>query len=227
MEDRQWKQATRVLLAAEATTASDDDRRHTLELLAVAAADGKQHQVSSDAVYALKDTTPRPVSTWIAYAQVALARRNFLHADAAARSAVLMDATSGGGWTALATSYAGLGWFDEATSCLDRINRDDLTAVEEWRLGRAVNQWATTATPMWAIGAASVLLVGTLSVAIVLLLPLVVRSLRLRRLAGIHDGSWFEDRANKVWQSRRGARFAHGAAIVAALLGHVYLFLTF
>jgi hypothetical protein len=220
-EGRRWKEATRVLSAAAATVDGDEARRPVLERLAVTAADGGRHDVSREAVYELQGMETRGPATWVAFANVALARGNHLHADRAARSALDLAPDEHAAWAALAAGYAGLGWFDEADVCLDRLDRSALTARERWRIGRAVNRWALSGTGWFLVGALAAFLVGWLALAIAASAPLVARELRLRRLRRSRSGPALAAMAAEAWRSARRLRLGHGLAVSGSIAATV------
>ncbi len=219
VDRRRWRQAVRVLSVAATTSADVDDRRHVLERLAVTSADGGHHGISCDAVFELQEIEPRRADTWVAFANVALARGNYEHADRAARSALADDDGNHGAWAALAASYAGLGWFDRAEACLDRLDRESLTDLERWRIGRAVNRWALTNTRWYVFGALAALVVGLLAVAVAVSVPFAARELRLRRLRADNPRRFLESLAATAWRYERRLRLSHAAAVCCSVAG--------
>lgn len=214
---RRWKDATRVLSVAAATIEGDEARRPLLERLAVTAADGGRHDVSREAVYELQQMEHRGPATWVAFANVALARGNHLHADRAARSALALAPGEHGAWAAMAAGYAGLGWFDQAGDCLDHLDRTTLTDRERWRIGRAVNRWALTGTGWLVAGALAVLVVGWLALAVAAIAPMVTREWRLRQLQRTRSGAALEAMAADAWRSAWRLRLVHGLAVWGAV----------
>jgi tetratricopeptide (TPR) repeat protein len=169
-------------------------------------------------VYQLQQLEPRDADTWVAFANVALARGNYEHADAAARSALEIDGSHHGAWVALAAGYAGLGWFDEAEACLDQLDRRAVTDRERWRIGRAVNRWAMSKSRWPTIGAVALVVVGVLAVAIAASVPFVAREFRLRSLRSDRVTGWFETAATDAWRFERRLRFGHGAIVVTSVM---------
>lgn len=220
IERRSWRRAIRVLAVAAATTTGDDHQR-VLQRLAVTSADGGQHRVSCEAVFELQEAEQRDADTWSTFANVALARGNYAHADAAARSALAEDADHRQAWLALTAAYAGQGWFDEAETCLDRVDRESLTDMERWRIGRAVNRWSLARSRWLAIAIVSAVLVGILAIAVAVSVPFAAREWRLRQLRSSDESRRFETFAAEAWRFEKRLRLAHGLAVVASVAGFV------
>ncbi len=220
VERRDWRRAT-TLLAVAATTTDGPDRGDILRRLAVTAADGGRHRISGEAMYELQSLQPRSADTWVAIANVALARGNYQHADAAARAALAQAPDHAGAWSALAAGYAGLGWFERAQECLDRVDRTALTELQRWRIGRAVNRWAMAESRWGLVAAASALLVGVLALAVGTTVPFLARELRLRRLRTSGRAKRFEALATEAWRYERKLRLCHGVAVLASVAGFV------
>ncbi|MGH1493214.1 MAG: hypothetical protein ACRBK7_28090 [Acidimicrobiales bacterium] len=218
---RRWRQAIRVLSVAATTTVSSQDRWHILQRLAVTAADGGDHRVSAEAVYELQQMEPRDADTWVTFANVALARSNYGHADTAARAALAEDPSHHGAWIALAASYAGLGWFDEADDCLDHLDRAAISDRERWRIGRAVNRWALSKSRWFTVTAVAAVVVGVLAVAIASTVPFLTREWRLRDMRGAESTKWFEKLASDAWQFERKLRYGHALTVVTSVAGFV------
>lgn len=223
-DGHRWRAATRVLTAA-ADGAEGEERRPVLERLAVTAADGGRHGTSREAVYELSRLGPHTPATWVAFANVALARGNHLHADRAARAALQDDPADHGAWTALSAGYAGLGWFDEAGACLDRLDRASLSERDRWRIGRAVNRWALGGTAWLILVVAAIPLLGVGVAALAVAGPPLVRRWRLDRLAAVGVGPELVEMARSAWRRAIGLRIAYGVVIgvasAAALLPHL------
>lgn len=214
--DRRWRAATRVLSVAADTT-EGEAKRPILERLAVTAADGGRHSLSREAVYELSRLGPHTTGTWVAFANVALARGNHLHADRAARSALGRAPADHGAWASLTAGYAGLGWFDEAATCLDRIDREALTDLDRWRIGRAVNQWSLAGAGWCALAATAMPLIGAIALAVAGAGPLVLRRWRLGRLRRVPVGVEPATMADEAWGSS-GVRAVCWVAVVASVL---------
>lgn len=220
----QWGRSTRILAAAAAAADDPGQRREILRRLAVTAADGRRHRASAKAVLELQQQAPTDPDNLVAFANVALARGNFVHADRAARSALDQDSTNGAAWVALAAGYCGLGWFEAAEACLNRVPADDLTDVDRWRIGRAVNRWAMTNSRWLIAGALSAVLVGVLAIAIATSIPFVTRQWRLTSLRSVDDarrfdGERFEKLATDAWRTERHLRLGHAVAVCVSVLG--------
>lgn len=213
------------LLAVAAATADDGAQRHTvLRRLAVASAEGGQHRISCEAVFELQAEENRDADTWVTFANVALARGNYSHADKAARTALALDPDHVGAWTALAAGYAGLGWFDTADDCLNNVDRDGLSEQDRQRLGRAVNQWSLRSSRWLPAGLISALVVGLLAIAIAVSMPFLAREWRLQRLRATAEGSAaraFADMATDVWRFERRLRLGHALTVIASVAGFV------
>lgn len=215
--DRRWRAASDVLAAAAATTVADNERRQVLERLAVTSAHAGRHDVSSEAVFQLQEMRPRTADTWVAFGQVALARRNYEHADAAARSALVVDPDHHGAWAVMAASFAGLGWFDEAQHCLDRIDIERIDDVERWRIGRAVNRWALRGGRLALAAALSMVVVGILALAVFTAVPLVSRRWRLRALAAAPTTNRLAAWAGEAWRLERRLRCGYAVVIISSI----------
>lgn len=218
---RRWKRAVNVLSVAATTTVNDDDRRRVLRRLAVASADGGDHRTSCEAVYELQQMEPHDADTWVAFANVALARGNYTHADSAARAALDLDDAHHGAWMALASSYAGLGWFEEADSCLDHVDRATITDRERWWIGRAVNRWALAKSYWITVTAVAAIIVGVLAAAIASTVPFLTREWRLRNLRTDSSTEWFESVAAEAWKFERRLRLTHAAIVLTSVAGFV------
>ncbi len=215
------RKALRLLAVAATTTEEPINRHAVLARLAVTAADAGRHNVSADAVFELQQATPRTADLWVTFAEVALSRGNYGHADRAARSALELDPDHQGAWAALAAGYAGLGWFEDADSCLKRIDRTTLTDLQRWRIGRAVNRWSLTKTRWVAMTAISAIVVGVLAVAVAVSIPFVTREFRLRALRDAEQSSTFEEFAAEAWRSEHRLRVGHAAVVLLSVLTFV------
>jgi hypothetical protein len=215
--DRRWRAATRVLTVAADTT-EGEARRPILERLAVTAADGGRHGLSREAVYELSRLGPHPAATWVAFANVALARGNHLHADRAARAALVGAPADHGAWASMTAGYAGLGWFDEAASCLDRLDRDALTPLDRWRIGRATNRWALAGAGWFVLTLAATPIVGVLALGLAGVGPLALRRWRIGRLSAAPLGTELAAMAEEAWRSTVGLRSLCGFVVAGSLL---------
>lgn len=236
MVAQQWASAVRVLQTAVAVN-EGEARRRALETLAVAAAEGGRRRLTDRTLAELERAAPdrdagagSDPGLLLARANVALARGDYTEADAWAR-AVWPDADGPDprrhdAWAVLTACYAGLGWFEEAATCLDRLDRDRLSALERRRIGRAINRWALSRTPALPIGAGAAVMFGTLAVAVVLMVPTWTRHFRLRWMRSDRPGMWFADEAERAWLASRRERYLHSVAVASALVGHLCLLLT-
>lgn len=213
--------AVRLLAVAAATTENRTQRLPVLEQLAVTAADAGSHRISCDAVYELQQVSPRGPDLWVTFANVALSRGNYAHADSAARSALELDPDHQGAWAALAASYAGLGWFESAKTCLDRTDRGQLTELQQWRIGRAVNRWALADTRWIVAAAVSAIVLGVLAVAIAASTPFAVREWRLRQLRSWDTGAAFETLATSAWRFEKRLRAVHIGVVSLSVFAFV------
>jgi tetratricopeptide (TPR) repeat protein len=221
-ENGKLRQAIRLLAVAATTTEEGPLRRSILQQLAVTAAEGGQHRISGEAIFELQtdEQAEADADTWVTFANVALARGNYGHADQAARTALSIDADHPDAWTALAGSYCGLGWFEAADECLDHLDRSLLSERDQRRLGKAVNRWALSDTPWMVISAIAALLLGVLALAVAVSIPFVAREWRLRNLRSTADATtatFFEPAATAAWRLEHRLRLAHGSAVVASV----------
>lgn len=219
--ERRWKTALKVLAVAEANADDETTRRAVLERLAVTAADAGAHRISSNAVFELHRAGPVSGPTWLAFSRVALARANYEHADSAARSVLAENPTDPDAWTSLATSYAGLGWFDEAKQCLSRLGSGELGTTDRWRLGRAVNHWATARNRALMVGLIGAILVGWLGIALAVGWQIVVRRRRLSRLPPADGVVDLRGLADEAWADEKRLRLVQAAAIAASVAAFV------
>jgi hypothetical protein len=143
-----------------------------------------------------------------------LARGRWLHADRAARRALEADPDDAAAWGDLAASYAGLGWFAHADTCLaEAALRGDATAAEH-AAGRATNLWALQRAHVVTIAVVGLALgLGLLALAIAFSVPFAVRELRLRRL----PAAW-RVRAEQAWVRQQAVRLQVGAAVLVLVV---------
>ncbi len=223
-DEGHFRKASRLLAVAATTIDDGPQRRDVLRRLAVASAEGGQHRISCDAVFELQTEQPHDADTWVTFANVALARGNYSHADRAARSALELDENHQGAWIALATGYCGLGWFEAAEQCLDHVDREQLSDRDRNRIGRAVNRWSLSGTRWILISAVAALLVGVLAIAVAASVPFVTRDWRLQRLRATSPASstkFFESLATDAWKLERKLRAAHASAVVVSIIAFV------
>ncbi len=122
LQNRQWKDAIRVSLAAQTLRPHDLDIH---AIVAVSAAYSKKKDLCRRAVRALRTVAGDPdqgdldrANALIAIASVRIAQERFSDADTEARKALAFDSGHRGAWWQLTAGFAGLGWFDEAGECL-------------------------------------------------------------------------------------------------------------
>ncbi len=226
-DERDWRTARRVLDAANATAIDKNDRRRVLELTATTAAEASKHRISSNAVYELSQIEPRSASTWVVIGDVALARGNYQHADTAAREALKLDPASSDAHLLLSASFAGLGWFNDASSCLDSVDRTAITARHRHQLGQAVNRWATTKTMAFPLAVLAALATGVLAISVGLGVPIITRHLRLRQLSKTDTtDNIFVETARSSWAEKKVEKAFTGVAMILPVLFYLGLLLT-
>lgn len=212
---RKWTASIKVLEAAKRLRPND---LAVDELLAVAAARAGKKRLREEAVQRLSNANA-DATNWTAIAAARLADRNYTEADGHARKAIEFDSNSIGAWNAMAASYAGLGWFDEATECLERAEKADqalhdkpsgLNPLEHWQLGQAINTWAMTSSHLLIVAVVSVLLLGLLGAAIAITAPLLLREYRVSRL-----DVELREVADEVWRHDHRPRLIRGFGVLA------------
>ena len=141
-------------------------------------------------------------------------------ADTCAREALRLDDGAAEPWADLATSFAGLGWFDEARECLDAAERRSMdddrgarTPQVMARIGRAVNEWSLRQTHATTIAVVGVILLNLLGLAIALTVPFLVRSARIARIA-----EPFAIAAKQDWLGRHGLRLGRALAVLVLVV---------
>lgn len=211
VRQHRWRDALRVLNAIDSIGASSV---HTDGLLAVAATHVKKKRLAAEAVGRIRASTPT-LEGHRSLAAVALARHHYLTADTEGRAALELAGEGGtaSDWSNLAAGYAGLGWFEEAATCLDRAEQLDLDESDTWIIGRSINRWAMSKTWALAISAGLFLFVGLLAVAIGITVPFIVRELRLTQL----DGR-LTSLANDAWANERWLRLAHATGVLLTVI---------
>lgn len=141
-----------------------------------------------------------------------LARNDLRGADSAARQATVLAPDEPAPWWQLASSYAGLGWFDEANECLTtgtaKAGGRATPPVVRWQIGQAINRWAMTKTPALWIGVIGWLFMGLLGLAFAITTPFVAREFRTARLDG--DLGLF---AEETWRAQHRTRLLGGLAV--------------
>ncbi len=214
IDDRRWRDALRILDAVDAIDASSV---HTDSLVAIAATHLRRNRRANEAVGRIRAST-QTTETHRALAAIAVARHQFLTADNEIRAAIDAsiedgDEISVDDWAHLAAVYAGLGWFEDADECLDRIDDDEFTDRHRWMVGRSINHWGLSRT--WAVAVAAILFypLGLLAVAVGMTVPFVVREFRLtqidERMASL---------AGTAWTDERWLRTAHAAGVLTTVV---------
>lgn len=183
---------------------------------------------------ALKDaddeTRRRHAIGWGAMSSYFLAFHDYASADHAARHVLDIDPESSTAWWQLSASYAGLGWFEEAESCLASAQQNatydappsDHTPLARWQVGRSVNHWAMTKTPALWLSVVMWIFIGLLSCAVYLTTPFLARELRVVRL---EDD--LRNLANEHWATDARRRTLTALAVAAVIglwvLGLIFL----
>lgn len=209
VSERRWKDACRVLDAVIRV------KEHTIEvdqLLAVAATHAGQRRVADRAIGNLRSELEPSAASLNALATVALARCEFEAADLIARRAVELDSHSATAWGNLAASYAGLGWFDQASECMDRAEALGLENDRRWFIGRSINHWGISRTRATVVTLSLLWFLGLLAVAIGITIPFLSREIRVSKLE-----NRFASMAADAWKAEHRLRFLHAGAVLATL----------
>ncbi len=210
MATGQWKQAVTVLESARQIRNHDHDADALLALAATYAGDKATAEAS---VARLRQIDAPGTNQLAALAQVALAREDFISGDILSRRAVEIDDTNGDAWAALSASYAGLGWFDDAETCLERSDSLGRSPHTELVIGRAVNNWAMTRTFALVISAILFVFIGILALAVGVTIPFIARELRVAQLP-----TRFAAAADTAWRKQTRLRLMHCSAVAGILL---------
>ncbi|MDA3039311.1 MAG: hypothetical protein O3C27_07230, partial [Actinomycetota bacterium] len=184
MAGRQWKAACSLVEEYRALGAAQAANQEADELLVVAAAYARKKVVRDAALARLSSTVP-DASAWESIAAAQLAGNKLLDADRSARQALELSPDSAAAWGALATSYAGLGWFNEAADCLDTCeSHGGISPLARWQLGQSINRWAMGRNHAPLVALLATMLIGNvfLGLAVAATTPLAVREPRVRRL---------------------------------------------
>lgn len=215
IDERRWRDALRVLGAVDSIGATSV---HTDGLLAIAATHLTKNRLAGEAVGRIR-AHPQTATSHRHLAQVAIARHQYLLADNETRAAIaLVEADPEGeasseDWTNLASCYAGLGWFEDASECLDRAEQLGATESSAWLVGRSTNHWAMSRTWASAVGIFLFLIVGLLALAVAITVPFMVREFRVTQL-----DDRFAVLANDAWSNERWLRLAHAAAVLITVV---------
>ena len=215
VDERRWRDALRVLEAIDSIGASSV---HTDALVAISATHLSKSRMANEAIGRIRASTPT-IETHRSLAAISLARHEFLTADSELREVIRLadqqdekDETATD-WAHFAAVYAGLGWFDQATECLDRSETLGATANHQWMIGRSINHWGMSKT--WALAIAALLFypLGILAVAVGMTVPFMVRELRLtqvdERMATL---------ASDAWADERWLRVAHASGVLLTVV---------
>lgn len=216
---RNWRQAERVARSARNLRPDDIE---VDGLLAIATANRPWNRTAKAEITRLneriangRDLSRREKAAGLTAMSAALLARNDLRgADTAARQATTLAPEEPGPWWQLASSYAGLGWFDEADQCLTtataKAGGRATPPVVRWQVGHAINRWAMTKTPALWIGVIGWLFMGLLGLAFAITTPFVAREFRTARLEG--DLGLFAD---ETWRAQHWTRVLGGLAVFA------------
>ncbi len=214
IHERRWRDALRILDAINAIEATSV---HTDGLVAIAATHLHRTRRAKEAIGRIRAST-QTAATHRSLAAIAVARHEFLTADTELRAGIDQaieegESVSTEDWAHLAAIYAGLGWFDDAEECFERIDAEDLTDQHRWTVGRSVNHWAMSRT--WAIAVAGILFypLGLLAVAVGMTVPFMVREFRLTRI----DGN-MASLASSAWEDERWLRIAHASGVLTTVV---------
>ncbi len=224
MAGRQWKTACALIEEYRSLGTTQAANQEADELLVVAAAWARNKGLRDGALSRLSATAP-DARAWEAIAAAQLASNKLLDADRSARQALELAPESAAAWGTLATSYAGLGWFDEAADCLDSCeSHGGLSPLANLQLGRSINRWAMGRNHAPLIALLATMLIGNvfLGLAVAVTTPLAVRELRARRL-----DDRFKASAEEAWVTQRGVRIAYASAVIALISVWVVLLVLF
>lgn len=220
LEARDWKKA--IIALESARRLQPDD--HTIDnLLLEAAANANRRALVKQVRERLGVRLTRTPDGLIAEAASRLAERNFVAADKAARAAIKLDPGNARGWTLLAASYAGLGWFTQAEECLDGATRHGVASpLDLWYFGRATNVWGMDRSKALIATLITSVLVGIfIAFSVAIATPFFTREIRVRKLPQrVHH------LAEAQWASDPKARVIAGVASLFFLLlavGFIYL----
>ncbi|MEZ5376350.1 MAG: hypothetical protein R2733_07505 [Acidimicrobiales bacterium] len=214
IEERQWKPALDVLDSARRLRPDDPSID---ELTVIAAAHARRRKQLKAALARLEEREELGASAYHAQAVAALVDHRYTRADALARKSIEADPSSPAGWADLAASFAGLGWFDEATDCLTvAAEKGGVAATQQWRLGRAVNHWALAGSGALIITAAATVLVGLLALAVGLSSTILVREIRVHHLPEPFRGA-----AEWQWRSEHVIKLTFGLGVLLSVVGFV------
>lgn len=224
MAGRQWKAALSLIETYRALGAEQAASQEADELLVVTAAYARKKRVRDEALARLSTSAP-DARAWEAIAASQLAANKLLDADRSARQALEIAPESPAAWAALATSYAGLGWFDESADCLDQSEtHGGMSPLGRWQLGRSVNRWAMGRNHAPLVALLATMLIGNvfLGLAVAVTTPLAVREFRARRLE-----PRFKTNAEETWVTQRGLRIAYASIVLGLISAWLLLLILF
>ncbi len=220
LEAREWKKA--IIALESARKLQPDD--HTIDnLLLEAAANAHRRALTKQVRARLGVRLTRTHDGLIAESASRLSERNFSAADKAARAAIKLDPGNARGWTLLAASYAGLGWFAQAEECLDGAARHGVASpLDLWYLGRATNVWGMDRSRALIATLVTSVLAGVfIAFSVGIATPFFTREVRVRKLPErIHH------LAQVQWTTDPKPRVIAGAASLFFLIvavGFIYL----
>lgn len=213
--DRRWRDAMRVLGAIDSIGASSV---HTDGLLAIAATHLNKNRIAGEAIGRVR-AHPQTAASHRHLAQVAIARHQYLLGDSEARAAIAKveadpDAEADPqDWANLAASYAGLGWFEEASDCLDEAEKLGADESATWLVGRSTNHWGMSKTFATVAGIFLFLLIGLLALAVAITVPFMMREFRMTQI-----DERFAVLANDAWNDERWLRLAHAGGVLLTVI---------
>ncbi len=221
---RQWKAALVLVETYRALGPEQAANQEADELLVVTAAYARKKSVRDDAIARLSASAP-DARAWEAIAASHLASNKLLDADRSARQALELAPESPAAWGTLATSYAGLGWFEEAADCLDQSEtHGGMSPLGRWQLGRSINRWAMGRNHAPLAALLATMLIGNvfLGLAVAVTTPLAVREVRARRLE-----PRFKTNAEETWVTQRSLRIAYASVVLALISVWLLLLILF
>lgn len=221
MEARQWKQA---IIALESARKLQPNDQMIDNLLLETAANANRRVLAKQTRERLGARLTRTPGGLIAESASRLAERNFPAADKAARAALKLDPGNARGWTLLAASYAGLGWFTQADECLDGAARHGIaTPLDLWYFGRATNAWGMDRSRALITTLITSVIAGVfIAFSVGIATPFFTREVRVRKLPDrIHE------LAERQWATDPKPRVIAGiASLFFLVVAVVFLYLS-
>ncbi len=221
LDQGEWSSALSIIQALGTSLPDESPDLAAVEgLRAVAAAQAGKRKERDEALRCLTRNAPSGAE-WVAIAQTHLATNDFSAADRACRQALGSKEPSPAAWSALAASYAGLGWFDECRQCLDQAGGSDRQrGLARIQLGQALNSWAMARSHAPMVALVATIILGTanlgLGLAFAATAPLVAREFRTSAL----DDD-LRAIAEEQWQGNRSARLRYASLTLGCILGWV------